>query len=317
MKSSQFSKNKQRQVLRWLGTILAFVLLVYLVRQQGFDEIRSAFKEISITQTFLALILIFISRFAVVCRWHVLLRSIDKVNFSQTLRITFAGLFATNFLPTTVGGDVVRLAGAVQMKINGPFAAASLIVDRLVGMLGMVCALPFGAIPLVNWFESSNSGLVFTNLVASFAWLERIRDRILLVIKKMVEAIKIWLKHPKSLLFSYLFTILHMTCLFLAITILLDDLGERLPFFLIAGLWSFVYFVTLIPVSINGYGVQELSIAFIFSEVGGISLQSGITISILLRLMMIIGSLPGSLFLPGIFAGEESSPQNPNEKVEV
>ena len=316
MKPPKFQKVDFKQIIRWIGTIIAFILLIFLVQQQGWDEIRSAFVQVSLSRIILALTFIFLSRFAVVCRWHVLLHSLEDVSFWQTLRISFAGLFAANFLPTTVGGDVVRLAGAIQLKINGPFAAASLIVDRLIGMLGMVCALPFGLPSLRDWFNLAGGTPSYSTLGASITWVNKIRNVIVNLFKKVEEALKIWVKHPESLLFSYLFTFVHMTCLFLAIKFLLDDLGGGLSFGLIAGLWSFVYFITLIPVSINGYGVQELSIAFIFSEVGGIPLQSGITISILLRLLMIIGSLPGSVFLPGIIAGSDNQAQKIDDIVD-
>jgi hypothetical protein len=136
--------------------------------------------------------------------------------------------------------------------------------------------------------------------------LDKLREKAADLIDRVVTALKVWSKQPKSLVLSFLYTVIHMACLFLIITLFLNDLGERLPFGIVAGLWSFVYFLTLIPISINGYGVQELSIAIIFSEVGGVTLESGITISILMRTLMIIGSLPGSVFLPGIIAGEKT-----------
>jgi hypothetical protein len=82
-----------------------------------------------------------------------------------------------------------------------------------------------------------------------------------------------------------------------------------MAFNLVAGLWGFVYFITLLPVSINGLGVQEVSMAFIFSEVGGISLQNGLTVSVLFRTLMMLGSLPGAVFLPGIIAGSKGKGQ--------
>lgn len=91
-----------------------------------------------------------------------------------------------------------------------------------------------------------------------------------------------------------------MLCLFSIIYLLLDDMGEHLNMGVVGELWSFVYFVTLLPISINGYGVQEISMAFIYSEVGGILLQTGLTVSILFRTLMLLGSLPGAVFVPGI-----------------
>lgn len=297
-------KNKTR-FLRWLGTITALGLLIYLIQKQGWVEIRTAFAQISFLDFILALVLILISRLAVVGRWYALLNPVEEVTIGQTFRITFAGLFATNFLPTTIGGDVVRLAGAVQLNFSGAVSAASLVVDRLIGMFGMFLALPLGAKPLLHWvnFSSLDPGSFFLGI--SFSWITKLREKFFALLQKVFQALKVWSEHPKSLILAFLFTIIHMTCLFSMIMLLLIDLEEQLSFGVIAGLWSFVYFVTLMPISINGYGVQELSIAFVFSEVGGVSLQSGITISVLYRTLMIIASLPGALFLPRIIAGED------------
>ena len=103
-------------LLRWLGTIAALVLVVYLISQQGWDEIAEAVTRIELWRFVAAIALTLISRVAVARRWHVLLRSGGiNATWSQSLRITFAGLFANNFLPTTVGGDVARMAGALQV----------------------------------------------------------------------------------------------------------------------------------------------------------------------------------------------------------
>lgn len=86
--------------IRLFGTLLAIVLLVYLLSQQGWEEIKAAIQQIPLWRFFAAMGLMIISRFAVAGRWHVLLRSADqKVSPWDTLRVTFAGLFATNFLP--------------------------------------------------------------------------------------------------------------------------------------------------------------------------------------------------------------------------
>ncbi|MBW6474542.1 MAG: hypothetical protein K0B14_15555 [Anaerolineaceae bacterium] len=53
-------------------------------------------------------------------------------------------------MPTTIGGDVVRLAGAMRLGIGGSLAAASLMVDRLIGMAGMAMAAPLGLVPVLT-----------------------------------------------------------------------------------------------------------------------------------------------------------------------
>ncbi len=71
---------------------------------------------------------------------------------------------------------------------------------------------------------------------------------------------------------------------------------------MIAGLWSLTYFVTLIPISINGLGLQELSFTFLMSNVAGLSAQNSLTIAILIRAYFMFSSLPGAVFLPSALA---------------
>ncbi len=59
-----------------------------------------------------------------------------------------------------------------------------------------------------------------------------------------------------------------MLCLFFILQLLLGGIGEDMPLWLIGGLYSLVYFVTLIPISVNGYGLQEISMTLIFSNFG-------------------------------------------------
>lgn len=305
------SRNQnQTKLLRWFGSIIAVVLLVILSKQQGWAEILDAFQEISIGRYLVCLSLIFISRFAVVGRWHSLLSAVEDFSFWDSVRITFAGLFASNFLPTTVGGDVVRFAATVQLKCNSVVSAASLIVDRLIGMFGMLLALPFGIRPLVVWFYAGRIADINAHWGFSMAWSSKLYKKGVDLFQRLYRDVMVWAKHPKTLFLSLAYTGIHMLCLFSAIYLLLDDLGEYSNLGIIGGLWSFVYLITLLPISINGYGVQEISMAFIFSEVGGISLQSGLTVSILLRTLMLFGSLPGAIFVPGIIVGIKENKQS-------
>jgi len=275
-----------------------------LFAQQGWSEILVTFQKISVGRLFVGLFLILVSRFAVAGRWHVLLLAVEDVPWRKTLRITFAGLFASNFLPTTIGGDVVRLAGAIQLNMDGAVSAASLVVDRLVGMFGMMLAIPFGAGPLLRWVSTSQARTDYLSGLAG-GWLSQQWQGAISLLQRMYSTIRVWFQHPKSLFYSLLFTFIHMSCLFGTIVLLLNDMGESMSLWFAGGLWSFVYFVTLLPISINGFGVQEISMTFIFTHVGGISMQSSLAISLLIRTIQMLASLPGAFFIPGIMAGSK------------
>jgi len=298
-------------MIKWAGTLLSAVLLIYLLSQQDWQKVGEALSQIPLWRFAVAFLLMLISRFAVASRWHVLLQvPFTEVRWGQTVRLTFAGLFATNFLPTTIGGDIVRLAGGVQYGLDAAQTAASLVTDRLVGMFGMVLMLPFGISPSIHWFSASRTrgGLSIppSYWMVSVPGFKKFGGKVVDFALKTFKTIKVWWKQPVSLLQSLLFTAIHMCCFFGIFWILLADLNDPIPYSMIAGLYSFVYLVTLLPISINGYGLQELSISVIFSEVGGVSLQNSLTVALIFRTLTMVASLPGAFFVPGIIAGNKN-----------
>jgi glycosyltransferase 2 family protein len=286
------ARNRQRLV-QFIGTILAIVLLVFLLREDGWNEILSAMRKIQLVNLLWVAVLFLISRMAVIARWHVLLKSGGiKIRLKDSALLTFTGLFASNFLPTTIGGDVLRLAGAMQMGFDRAVCLASIAADRLIGMLGMFMVAPLGLVYAWNLLPANSldvSLLTFLRKPLTF-------------IKRTFWTFSIWLKKPSSLLLSLAFTWIHMLCWFGSIYLFLNDLGSHVSFSMIAGLWSLTYFITQIPISISGYGLQELSFTFLFSHVAGVAPAASLTVSVLIRAYQIITSLPGALFLPATLA---------------
>lgn len=300
---SWLSSNRQR-ILQIGGTLLAIVLLVLLLRDGGWDEILNAMRMIKVIDLVWAAILFLISRLAVTFRWHTLLRSggID-IKLKDSMLLTFTGLFATNFLPTTVGGDVLRLAGAMQMGYDRAVCLASIAADRLIGMLGMFMTAPIGLIYAWNVIPAATTSLSFVGILRKpWDYVKTTSARLWHFGWRTLGTFSIWMKKPGSLLLSLAFTWIHMLCLFGSIYLFLDDLGTHVSFWMIAGLWSLTYFITLIPISINGYGLQELSFTYLFSTVAGVTPALSLTVGILIRAYFVISSLPGAFFLPSALA---------------
>ena len=117
---------------------------------------------------------------------------------------------------------------------------------------------------------------------------------------ELLQALKVWLNKPRSLATSLGFTWIHMLCTFGAVSVLLVGMGESIPFWMIMGLWSATYFITLLPISINGLGVQEVALTYLFTNYGGVSLHSVLAMALLMRALPILASLPGAVFLPAL-----------------
>ena len=211
---SWLSRNRQR-VVQIIGTLLAIVLLVLLVREDGWAAVATAMREIPAANLLWVALLFLVSRIAVVWRWHVLLRSGGvPISFKDSTMLTFTGLFASNFLPTTIGGDVLRLAGAMKMGYDKAVCLASIVADRLIGMFGMFMVAPLGLIYSWNALPANLPGMSFFGFV----------QKPLAFVRRTFLTFSIWFRKPGSLLLSLGFTWVHMICLFWSIHIFLDAL---------------------------------------------------------------------------------------------
>ena len=291
MTDNWLRRNRQT-LLRAGGSLLSALLLAWLM-YQNWSEVLAAIRQVSLLELLTAFGLILCSRFFTILRWHTLLRSGGvPIPFKKTVSLTFTGLFASNFLPTTIGGDVVRLAGAMQMGYDRAISLASIAADRLVNMAGMSLAAPLGLYQV--WLAAP--------LAVQSAAAPNLLQKGWGFIRRTLESLTIWLKKPGFLLLALAFALAHMLCSFSANYVLLHALGAELAPWRIIGIYSLAYFVGLVPISINGYGWQELTNSALLAALGGIDPSLGATVAIFHRLLMMIASLPGAFTLPGILA---------------
>jgi hypothetical protein len=94
-----------------------------------------------------------------------------------------------------------------------------------------------------------------------------------------------------------------------------DDLGGQVSFWMVAGLWGLSYYITLLPISINGYGLQELSFCFFMSNVAGLTPAVSLSVAVLIRAFFLLSSLPGAFYLPSIMAAmaKQKQASSPDE----
>jgi uncharacterized membrane protein YbhN (UPF0104 family) len=166
----------------------------------------------------------------------------------------------------------------------------------------MLFAVPFGLPPA--WESLRELALPPLALMVSF-------QRPLRFARRTLQTFSTWLHQPKALFTSLLCTWGNMLFIFLAIYLLVQGLGNHVSFWLVAGLYSLSYLVTLIPISINGFGLQELSVTYLFLHVGSLSAATSLSLAVLLRIIFMLASLPGAVFLSSIMSAISQQKQVP------
>lgn len=298
-------------LLRTIGSFLSLGLLIYLISKQGWSEILESLTRIPPATLLLALGLLAVSRLSVSLRWFTLIRSIiPSFSYVESLRLTLAGLFAANFLPTTVGGDVVRAAGVLRRAEHRMDAVTSIAADRLIGLLGMLVLVPFGLVATWDWLQDGSQMVLHLTGIHTAGGLGILKsdfvqnslDRL----KRGARSLAAWIRRPRVLATALGFTWVHQVALFTNVWLFLRGMHDPLSWWSIASLWSLSYFITLMPFSIGGLGIREISITLIYQEIGGISVESALTLAVLLRALDIIASIPGAFFLPSILEAQRS-----------
>jgi len=304
MNRNQAKKTSLSSLLRALGTILSLGLVALLL-WQNWDDFINSFNRLSLRVLVILVFLAFFSRFIVTLRWFILLRVVEpEIKLDQAFKLSFVGLFTTNFLPSTIGGDFVKLGCATQFGLDSAAVAGSLVIDRIVGMTTMATFLPIGILTISqgNGFSTilsaSNTGVLLSKV------LGKIKDYFL----RVILALETWLKHPFQLFIAACLSFVHMACTFTMVFLILRDLNNPTSWWVSGGLWVLVYFITLLPISINGLGLQEASLSMAFTSFASISESNGLVLAVMIRVLFMIASLPGAFFLYKTLSGDKLFP---------
>lgn len=113
-------------------------------------------------------ILVNIAAFITFIRWFALVRMLGvPFRLIDSLRLSYVGTFFNLVIPGAVGGDLVKAAYLARMNLPRTQAITTLLVDRIVGLIGIFYLAAVAA--LVNWSSLAqpvkNLGL-FASLMA-------------------------------------------------------------------------------------------------------------------------------------------------------
>jgi uncharacterized protein (TIRG00374 family) len=205
----------------------------------------------------------------------------------------------------------------VQSGVDSALVLASLIMDRIVGMAGMSLMVPGGVYLLSHPIQSIASSLTSPIALSGSGFMlsmNKLWEKLLNFLRQLIKDLLFWFKHPRNLLLSFFYTLIHETLLFGMLWFFLRSLGGNVPFWVVASIYSLSYLATLIPLSIGGLGIQEMSITYLYSNFAGISVQAALALAVLSRMAFIINSLPGAFFLPSILRKQNEEKRRAKSK---
>jgi uncharacterized membrane protein YbhN (UPF0104 family) len=239
-------------------------------------------------------------------RWRRLLRqNAVAIRGSWAICATFTSLFVGQFLPSTVGSDGTKLWLLWRAGLPLRPGFASIVLDRLAAMVGML-ALILASLPdLVGLAApamvqaATAAGLAFAAALALFVFVgarlprHRRSGRIAALLHTLAD-IRSSLWSRAALFAAVLSMAIHLLSV-VAIVLIAHAFGLAPGFGHMIGIVAIAILLSAIPLSVNGWGVREGAMVAGLSLIG-ISSADALLISVLFGLSAIAATLPGAWF---------------------
>ena len=249
-------------------------------------------------------------------RWRLLLQAHGHFATTRSLcGFYLMGQLANNFMPSNVGGDVVRVALASKMLGPGswPAVTGSVLVDRVSGLIGLFVTLLVGVAIHVDWIAgldiiwpilalalglAAACVLVFTKL--SYKIL-RIMGSIPFMGRPVVLLVKL---HDACLAYSskprLLAQCIAISCLvnvvvaFQIWSLVWMFPPVDVPWTTQLVVFGLVSLVALVPISINGFGIQESAYVLLLISLG-FQQDEALIIALSFRFVALLPGIAGAI----------------------
>jgi len=301
----------KKNVIFTIVRILISVFFIYLILQKvNFKKISEIIKNANYLPLIFAFIIIFSINFLLALRFKYILEIYFKKKLSYFLiwKLTMIGLFFNNFLPTSAGGDIVKIFYIVKEQEKKFLSGISVLIDRYIGALSImimgtisvffykgiekkiqyiIFAFLFFLLFTFFFFSKRKIALLFYSPVKKF--IPEFLNRKLLNLYSSIYFY--FTENSKNLkiaiLISFILQILSIFSQYLiGVSIIKSNLNVLLFFVFIPLIWT----STLIP-SLGGLGVREFTYIFLFSDF--IGEQNAYALSILVLTTVVLNSLIG------------------------
>ncbi|RTL61197.1 MAG: flippase-like domain-containing protein [Hyphomicrobiales bacterium] len=236
----------------------------------------------------------------------ILSESVSSVDVPTMIRISFAGAFYSQTMVSFVGGDAARIMLLAQHGVPATVSSYVIVLDRLVGLAAQLLVLLAVSPALllmrvdVSLYGSvwafALAGLVCVCGIAFFAHLPQSvvgRDGFVARHLRGLSDMNITIMRNRAslirtILLSTAIVVINMVCIYVYFRGIGVDVGAMNVLVISPA----VFLVSMLPISIAGWGVREGAMSAGFALVGVDPAQS-LVVSIAFGLTLALVSLPG------------------------
>ena len=311
------SGTKKQTISTIAKIFFSAVVLYFLFRKCDWPSLFAALKHADILLVLLALLTVQGTHVIAAARWGLLCR---KAKFLPLFKLVYVSRLYSTVLPGQLFGEAAKVVYISQSnpEIAPEEATASVVVDKIVGLIGLLIVGICGALlstsalnrSITTWFAVCAVALALCVALPAFAVFSRLIHRLLDAIKRrfpktggLVERLRLfltswqaYLKTPMTLVLSVL-----LGCAFQFLsTVGMMLLGRAVGVPVALADWCWIFAVLsvalLLPVSFAGLGVREATLVGFLGALG-VAKELVLSASLLSLFIQVLDSLIGGVFV--------------------
>ncbi len=312
-------------VLRIAASML---MLAFLFKQVDIQAILRVVKSADIGLLLVACAVFFLTYVFCLFRWEMLLRAADiKLPLKRVIFSFAGGTFFNLFLPSTIGGDLIRSLDLSAHTKKPKEIVATVLMDRLSGYIGLVVVALLAV--FLGWrFLDDKSVLVTVFVVAGilvaillaffntflYTKINRLLTTLRLgrageLIRNLHQEIHRFRGHKKVIVKNVLLSVLIQTISPIVTYIIAVSLGIQVNIIYFFIFLPVIGAITLLPISLGGLGLRDATTIFFFAKIG-VSKDLAFAMSLLsFTFLLMYGSIAGLIYF--VTVNHRKLPQQP------
>ncbi len=247
-------------------------------------------------------------------RWHLLLGAQGiRVRGGRLVNSYLVATFFNNFLPSNIGGDVIRIRDTAAAAGSKTMATTVILADRGIGLLGLCLVGAVGAtsmsggraaVPLLApalWFGLLAGVAIGVPLVLLPGGVARLlgplrrfnREWVGERIERLTAGLGRFGRDPKALLWCFAGAVLVQAILVGFYALIARSMHVAVSPWHLAVIVPVSFIVQMAPISLNGFGVREATFTFYFTRLA-LPPESALAVSFMGAGLILIVSLLGA-----------------------
>ncbi len=311
-------RSRLKSVLTLGGKIAVSAgLLVWLFSRVDFVRLWSYARTASAAWLIAALGVYTVTLLIGTWRWSLLLGAqAVKVPGKHLVSSYLVATFFNNFLPSNIGGDVIRIRDTVAPAGSKTLATTIVLIDRGIGLLGLVLVAAVGASAGADLAGSTTAPVwppvLWGSLLLAMAlsapavlvpegvgrMLQPLRvfhhqwvtDRIV----KITDALGRFRERPEALAGCFGGAVAVQALMVVFYVSIAHSMRIPVSPWHLAVIVPMSFVVQMLPVSVNGFGVREATFSFYFTRLG-LPIESALIVSFVGAALVILFSVSGGV----------------------